>query len=145
MRSPAFSLIELIIVIALIGILSLFIGSALITARDQQALASSAETLADHLREAHIFARNARNTTAWGVRSLSTSDYVLVSGTDASWKPEKTYDLDGPVTFGGNFAVWFEIGTGTSPVAQTIELVNPHGRKINVMVLESGVIDLLVL
>ncbi|HCS78897.1 TPA: hypothetical protein DIV55_04085 [Patescibacteria group bacterium] len=145
MRSPAFTLVELVIVIALIGIFALAIGTALVTARDNQALVTSAETLADHLREAHIFARNARDGTAWGIRNLTSTSYALVSGTDASWHTEKVYMLDRQVTFTSNFAVWFTIGTGTSLVAHTIELINTHGRTMHVEVLESGVVDVVAL
>jgi|SRR3989344_1419782 len=144
MRSPAFSLIELVIVIALIGIFALFIGPPLGAARDQQALASSAEGLADRLREAHIFARNARDETDWGIRSLSSTSYALVSGTETSWHVEKTYDIDRRIAFTSDFVVWFSIGAGTSPVAETIELTNPRGRTIQIQVFESGVIDVVV-
>jgi len=142
MRSPAFTLIELVIVIALIGIFALFIGPPLGTARDNQALSAAAEMLADHMREAHIFARNTRNETAWGVRNLTTTTYALVSGTDASPHTEKSFELDRAIKFTGNFAVWFEVGTGANST-QTIELINTHGRKLHVQVLESGVIDVI--
>ncbi|MEK7165319.1 MAG: prepilin-type N-terminal cleavage/methylation domain-containing protein [Patescibacteria group bacterium] len=139
--SPAFTLVELLLVIALVATVSLPLGNAFITARSNQALVASAEQLSDRLRQAHIFAREAKDTKGWAIIRIDSTSYALASGTPATWEYIETYDLERDVTIPNNFRVWYEIGTG-STAPQIILVRNNHGTEKSIIIHATGVVEI---
>jgi prepilin-type N-terminal cleavage/methylation domain-containing protein len=140
-RQSALTLIELLVVVTIIGIISLPLYVSYTRNQSNQGLRASAEMLADTLRSAHIFAREARDLRAWGVKSSGSNKFVLVKGTTQTPKVEKTVTLEPFVLFPQPFEIWFVIGTGDTPTNETIEIENKHGRKYKIEVSTTGVVE----
>jgi prepilin-type N-terminal cleavage/methylation domain-containing protein len=145
-QSPAFTLIELLIVIALIGFIGLPAITAYNRARDTQLLASEAEQMADIVRKAHIFSREIKDEKTWGVKSTDLSSYVLTSqATDGSETDVQTINLPRNISFTDTFTVWFLKGEGGMSAPTTISLKNIQGREIEIHIATTGVITVVPL
>ena len=140
-KSNGFTLIELILVTAIIGVITVPFIITYRNSRANQALRTSAEQVADHARSAHVFAREANEGNGWGITSTDDSSYAIVSGTETDWNEFSSYVLQPQITFTNDFFVWFEIGTGAIDSGQTIELSNLNGTKSKVDINENGVVE----
>lgn len=139
------TLIELLIVIAIIGVLSFPLLLTYRNYRTNQALLASADELANHTRTVHVFAREAQKQREWGIRSKDERAYVLYSTGASGFLEEQNYILESGVTFMEDFDVLFQIGTGTTVEDQNIELINTNGRKMLVYISKNGVVEVISL
>ncbi|RJR30113.1 hypothetical protein C4564_00960 [Candidatus Microgenomates bacterium] len=137
----AFSLIELLLVVTLIGIFSVPLFITYRTSRSNQALRASAEGLANTLRSAHILAREAKDSKNWGVANSNNSTYDLLSGSQGKSEKFSTVALDEGIYFSDGFEIWYTIGTGETKDERVVELVNQNGKTIQVQALTSGVVE----
>jgi len=130
-------------VVVIIGVMATPLLLTYRSHRTSQALLSSAETVANHTRSAHVFAREARTQRGWGVRSTGQTSYSIFSLSTAGTRDEQKYVLDSGVAFEDDFEILFEIGTGDTARDATIVLVNANGRKSVVNVGRSGVVEVI--
>jgi len=140
-KSRGFSLIEILIVVALLSLFVFPLYFSYIRSQANQALVASAESVADVVRSAHVFAREARDAKKWGVRSEGERGYALVSGTGENYQVAKMYSLEPMVDFEKGFFVVFEIGVGGTENGYQINLVNRYKRRMVVEILSSGVVE----
>ena len=139
MRStPAFTLIEILLVISILRLVLITAFSTFVTSSANQELVSSGQQLADRLRTAHIFAREAKDQKEWTIASIDSQTYALFSGTDEV----EQFRLNNKVFFTNSFLVKFTIGTGMVEAQQEIELITPQKIKLKISILESGVIEM---
>lgn len=142
-KSPAFSLIELLVVVTIIGTVLFVLYLSYTRSQANQGLRSSAEQLVDTLRRAHVFAREARTEKSWGVVWDSKNSYSLVAGT-----PDKIDSREGPkqleafVEFPQEFNIWFDIGTGETNEAKVIVLENEYKKQMRIRIYKSGLIEI---
>src|SRR5688572_30428043 len=108
----ALTLIELLVVIAVMAIISLPLYISYTRTQASQALRASTEQLADTLRRAHVFAREAKDEKSWAVKNISDISYSLIAGSDTNFKTEKTTTVEPFVSLPNNFTIWFDVGTG---------------------------------
>ena len=147
LRLTGFTLIELLVVVAIILIVVPVLYISFSNYRANRALEISAEAIADNLRMVHIYAREANDEKAWGVRSVSDNSYDIVSGNSTTWTSERHVELLSPITFDANFVLWFVIGIGekdilnSDPPHEPVRLTSPTGRSIRVNVLDTGVVE----
>ncbi|MFC1649380.1 Tfp pilus assembly protein FimT/FimU [Patescibacteria group bacterium] len=145
MRLPqklqGFSLFELLVVMAILGILVIVFLTTYGTSRQNQALRVSAEEVADKIREAHIFSREQKNDVGWGIRKSGDNSYDLIKGEETAWISHSSSVLESDVTFDGDFFIWFDPGSGETVSTHTINLINQNGHTIVIEVLESGVTE----
>jgi type II secretory pathway pseudopilin PulG len=140
-KHPALTLIELLVVLAVLAVVGVPSLLAVVRFRSQQALASSAEELVGALRRAHIFSRESKDSRSWGVAYKDKGTFVLVSGTPGDFEPEGEYVLAAPAEFaGGDFAVWFDQGTGNTAEGVSVRLTTGSGQS-EVTVTETGVVE----
>lgn len=140
-KYPALTLVELLVVLAILAVVGVPSLLAVGRFRSQQALASSSEELAGALRRAHIFSRESKDDRSWGVAYKDKGTFVLLSGTPGDFVPEGEYALAAPAEFaGGDFAVWFDQGTGNTVGGVTVRLTTGSGQA-EVVVTESGVVE----
>ena len=146
-RSPAFTLVEILVVITIIGLLTTVAFFSLITSRANQALSASAEQAAEIFRRAHIFSREAKDHKTWGVKSDSQGEYMLITytSTPTAVQEEKKYQLERGISFIGNFNIWFARGTGEPDMAYTVELINHNQVRAGIVVTTIGAIDVVPL
>jgi len=140
-RQSALTLFELLIVIALIGIISLPLYFSYTRSQANQSLRSSSEQLQHSLETAHIAAREAKDKRAWGVKNVDSKSFALISGNTTTYKTEKITSLESLVDFPNNFEVWFEIGTGNTTQEKTITLKNKYDKQISVRISKTGLVD----
>lgn len=136
-----FSLFEILIVFAIIGtIISVF---AVINnnSRQTQALRVSSERVADKLREAHIYSREQKDDSAWGVRTSGGSDMSLIRENESGREVYLTSSLEKGVRFDSNYEIKFKPGSGETDNFVTIKLLGKDGHVVEVNVLRSGVIE----
>ena len=137
------TLIELLIVIVIISslVIPLLVGYR--GSRTNQALYASANELADKMRNAHVFAREAKDEQEWGIESQGSSSYSLSSGKKSGSSIVNNFVLEPGVTFDKNFTIWFDIGTGELKGAntQTVTLIGINGKRVDVTVLGTGVVE----
>lgn len=135
------TLVEILIVMAILGLLSFPLLITYQTSRAKQALRISTEVFADNLRTAHIFSREAKDEKSWGIKRDDRASYALVSKQTGDWQAEKVYKLENQVEFVGDFFVWFEIGTGETTSDLSLKLKNSKGHKLKVDILKKGTIE----
>ncbi len=144
-KNPAalgFTLIELLIVIALIGTVVIPLIFGIRQTGQTQNIRTSISVLSDDLQTAKVSAREARDKRGWGVISNSESTYLVMRGNKTVNSIASNRSLQNGVTFEGQFAVWFEIGTGNVSTPQIITVVNLNGQKYEVGVNELGTISI---
>ncbi|OGM14344.1 hypothetical protein A3D84_04365 [Candidatus Woesebacteria bacterium RIFCSPHIGHO2_02_FULL_42_20] len=141
------TLIEILVVIAILVVVVPTLYLSFSKYRANRALETSAEAFADSLRTAHVFSREAKNESAWGVRGEANGSYEIVFGKPADWQVDKRLVLNSPATFENAFFIWFVVGTGakdkdnSDPGDQSVSLVSPGGRLIRVAVADTGVVE----
>ncbi len=142
--AAAMTLIELLIVIAIVGIVSVPSFFVISSMRNNQALNSSAEKLKNVLTQAHIFAREAKDNKEWGVTQQDATTYRFrsrTSSSDPSPSNQAEYSIENPLVFSGAmFSIWFEKGTGNT-TAKTIILRAPNAKTIQVRISATGIVE----
>ena len=141
--SPAFTIIELLITFAILGVILIPAYSNYIRSRANQDLQGSAEELANILRLAHVFSRELRDEVEWGVRksTLSETSYEFVKN-QAVPVVDKTYALQRDVSFSPEFSqIWFKENDGFTGVETVIILQNKYGNRFQITVLVSGAVE----
>ena len=136
-----FTLIEVILVVAMISVIVIPLLISYRTTRTNQALLSSTEEFANHVRSAHIFARDANGRKSWGVRSIDTKLYEIYSAIGGTSSAENRYSLEPAVQFTNSFDVLFHIGTGETDVELQVLFSADNGSKAKVEVLKTGVVE----
>lgn len=154
--SPAFTFVEMLIVIALIGIVSLVGFSNYSRSKNNQQLKAAAEILADNLRRVHVYSREMRDERVWGIASNSVNAYDIISAVPKStvqagvttpippdtYQTQETVTIDPPVVFNPPFGqIWFIQGSGAAYQQWDINLDNSHNLIARVTVLPTGTIE----
>lgn len=111
-RLPAFSLVELLLVMAILAIITVPLVMNISSILSRHTLDQSAENLASILRQAHIFSRENKGQKTWSVASTLQSQYVLISNNT----PQTTYILPTGITVSA-FNVIFAKDTGYTTAA----------------------------
>ena len=137
-----FTLIELIIVTAIVSLAFIPLLITYRGTRTNQALLNSAESFANHTRSAHVFARESRETKNWGIKRLNQTQYAIFSVISGADENENVYTLENAITFNADFRILFNIGTGETDNSQTITLNARNGNSIEIEVLKTGVVDI---
>lgn len=137
------TLIELLLVIAIISVLVIPLLLTYQGYRTSQALLASAEAVANHARSAHVFAREARNSREWGIKSINNYQYSIYSLGASGERLEYNYFLENRVFFVNDFNVLFKIGTGETDSNFDVELVNTNGSKAQVKISKFGLVEVL--
>lgn len=134
--------IELLLVLVIISVVFIPFLLTFRTTRTNQALRSSASEIADTLRNAHVFAREAKDTAGWGVINTSTNEYVVVKGTEDSYSQDSDHILETGVNFESDFYLWFAIGTGETDSNHKVVLLGDNGKRLEVTIYKTGVVEI---
>ncbi|MEK9200841.1 MAG: hypothetical protein AAB909_02590 [Patescibacteria group bacterium] len=138
-RRPALTIIEMILVIALLAILLVPSVMGIGAYRQKQALNASAEILTTVLSRAHIYSREAKEQKQWGVRFKDNRSYEMISGAPGAAVPYFEFELTSPSQFTqGPFEIWFLVDTGEVDHPETITLGVPRGDALQVIVNKAG-------
>jgi len=113
-NKPALTLIELVLVVTIVSILATAGVLGMFTIRSKQALELSAENLAGAFKQAHLFAREGRDQSDWGVRSDGGKKFSLIKSDLPENVNEVTkFQLEPPAVFDISAAeVWFNRENG---------------------------------
>lgn len=141
-RTKGFTFLEILLTIAIIGVLVVPFLITYGTSRRTQALRSSAEQLADSFRNAHVYAREATDQKSWGILRVDDTQYSLVSGSPDSYSSKTMYSLERDVFFVEDFEIWFGIGTGETDQFYTVVIEDKNGRQQEIEIYETGLIEL---
>ena len=138
-----FTLIEIIIVLAILGTMVFLFATNYRHSIANQALRASAENFASDIRSVHIYAREVRDKKEGGIESTSDDvSYMVVSGiTLDDREMVSKHKLEGDTKFSEDTIVWFAAGTGETDSSKSISLESPYGGKIIVDVLINGVVE----
>lgn len=139
-----FTLIEVMIVIAVIGVLMAVVGLPLTTFREQQALQNSTNALVSVLNDARTKTFAALDNTSYGV-ALAVDSATLFTGTtyDSNAATNELYPFETPVTaswslIGGGNSISFDRLKGTTSQYGTIILRLPNGTARTVTITALG-------
>ena len=141
-NNTALTLVEILLVTAVIGIISIPLYISYTRTQANQSLKANASQVSDAIRSAHVFGREAKDQKAWGVRRKNEKTYELIAGSRDTFTVQKTFALETFVSIPNNFIIWFDIGTGTTVDAGSIIIKNNYGRQIKINVSKTGVVDL---
>lgn len=137
-------MVELILVMALVALVLIPTTLGVTNYRQKQALYASSDILSSVLMRAHIYSREAKGQKLWGVRQKDSASYELISGFPGSVMVEAEFGLTSPTLFSGDsFEVWFFVDTGEADFGETIRLITPKGKVVQVVVNKSGSVDIL--
>lgn len=143
LKRPALTIIELILVMALLALLLVPAILGITAYRQKQALNASADILGSVLSRAHIYSREAKEQKLWGVRRKDTRSYEMISGAPGNVSVEAEFGLASPTRFvGDSFEIWFLVDTGEADSAKTIRLLAPRGNMLQVIVNKSGSVEI---
>lgn len=155
--SPAYTLVEILLVVSILGLVAVASYTPLVQSRNNQNLKSIVETLADNLRRAHIFSRELKNQKVWGIVRISPTEYALVSAPPTSevvaevtqplppseYIVEQSFTLSSATVFSQNFPpIWFIQGTGGTYAQSDIELKNSNQVEMHLTVFPTGLVEI---
>jgi prepilin-type N-terminal cleavage/methylation domain-containing protein len=141
-HSLGFTLFELLVVIAIMGIIFFPIILTWQSSRGNQALIASADNFANNIKTVRMYAREAKDSKAWGIARDGENSYKIVSGQSDKPTTVSTQTLESQIRFStSNFVIWFGIGTGEPNSDQSIELTNPNGKKVKIDIFKTGLIE----
>jgi len=135
-----FTLVEMLIVVAIIGIFTIPLLITYRSSQNNQKLRVAAEEFADQVRTVHIYARDAKDKKAWGV-DLSGNSYSLLSGRIDSYKVDKSLSLGKNIEFETDYFIWFDIGTGQTDQNYEVVIVDTRGKQIAVKISKNGIVE----
>lgn len=142
-RLLGFTLLEILIVVAILGIASTVGLWNFVKSSNNQQLVSDSEQLTNIFKEAHIYSREFRSEKTWGVRSINTNSYALISyRSGESEFIEREYFLQYTTRFATPFSVVFERGSGALPAPIEILLQNSLGIQKKIYITQTGVVDI---
>lgn len=142
-HKKGFTLVELLVVVAIIGVMTIPLLLTYRSYRTSQALVASVQGVVNHARSAHIFSREARDQREWGVRSAGPTGYAIFSSGTVGKVDEQSYFLEPGVVFSQDFEILFKIGTGETDKDYNIELVNANGRVAQITIGQAGIVEAL--
>jgi len=132
-RNKGFTLIEILVVIAIVGVLIAVVALPLIKFRQQQSLQNTTNAIVAVLNDARAKTFAAVNNTSYGV-ALSSTGMTLFTGTGYAVETatNETYTFESPVTAtwslaGGGNTISFDRLKGTTGQHGTITLQVPNG------------------
>lgn len=155
--SPAFTLVEIFLVVSILGLLAVASYTPLVQSRNNQNLKVTGETLADNIRRAHIFSRELKSQKVWGIIRVSPTEYALVSAPPQSevvaevkqplppsaHAVEQSFSLESTVVFSHNFPpIWFIQGTGGTYDQYEIKLKNANQVEMRVTIFPTGLVEI---
>ena len=129
-QSSGFTLIELILVVAIISILALLSGTSLVSFLASNNLEVAGDKIVGAIRKAQSYAMDGKNNTTWGV-CMSGNNLLLFSGSCSSPTFSEIYNLPG-VNVSGLYEVTFSVITGkrgepSGALPLTVTLTNDSG------------------
>lgn len=136
------TLIELLVVIAIMSVFVVPVFITYSTSRNNQAIRTSAESLSNILKTAHIYAREAKDQRSWAVRSTGTNTYEMANGTCDQLQTVTSYRLESNVSFANEFSFCYEIGTGDTATRGQVVMATRTGRRIQLDVYTTGIVEL---
>jgi len=136
-----FTLIEMLVTLALVGLVTLPLILTFRTSRQNQAMRASAESFADNVKGAHIFSRETKDKKAWGIKNEDNRKYAIVSGKPDNFEVVYSYSLESGVHFSSGFALWFGPGTGTLEHDEIIDIEADNGQSMRVSVSSTGIVE----
>ena len=147
MRTRGFTLLELIVIVAIVGILLAVSIPALSRFRQQQALQHTTEGLLALLADARTKTLAALNDTSYGVYLESTQATLFVGTTYIPNTPtNETYEFETPATATWNLTpsgatISFARLTGSPSSHGTIELSIPSGTTKTITITALGALS----
>ncbi len=140
-RLPAFTLMELLVVIGILAILSIPALIGIFTVRARQSVNVAKESLVSVLKTAHIYAREGKERSSWGINHLDDNSYRMWKNDGSGEVVVAEYSLGSLVKFeNGPFTIKFNQGLGTTNGPVTI-ILKANNITAQVNVESSGVID----
>jgi prepilin-type N-terminal cleavage/methylation domain-containing protein len=143
-HSSAFTLVELLVTIAIMGIIILPMYFSYTRTQANQGLRATSEQLISNIKQAHVFAREAKDQKSWGVkRGSDDTSYELIAGTcgTTNYTRIQTKSAEPLVKFPQDFFVCFEIGTGEPVAETTIVVENKYGITKSLKVYKTGLVE----
>lgn len=140
-RRAGFTLIELIIVVAIISMLGSFVSFAIISFLGQNNLKNTTEQLASTLKTAQQQSMAGKNNSSWGVR-ISSGNIILFSGSSyASRNPafDVTYTVPPTISIPSTDIV-FEKITGNTNSSYILAITGQNDSS-TVIVNQLGTVD----
>lgn len=140
-RRAGFTAIELLLSVALIGLLAGLSAPVYQTVQNRNELEVATISLAQALRRAHTLSIAVEGDSSWGV-SLSSGTITLFKGTTYATRDsafDEVTSINSGITVSGTSEYVFEKFTG-EPIAGETILIGVHGATTTITVNEKGTI-----
>jgi prepilin-type N-terminal cleavage/methylation domain-containing protein len=137
-----FTLVELMLVMALVLIVGIFTSGVGVSYYRSQVLNETADNLVSSLRHAQGYALSGKDNSAFGVY-IHEDSYVMFEGQDYESRVEEedmVFPISANITMSGPVEIVFSELTGTPNVTETIYLTL-GSREKQIDILPSGYID----
>ena len=141
MKSHGFTLIEILVVIAIVGVLLSIGASVFRTLQTQNELAAAIQTIRLASNRAQILAQGSANDSGWGIK-MSEGEIVVFQGSvfasrDQSF--DQDYNVASNVRFSGLTEIAFNKQSGHINSPGTLTITSPSGVK-NLSVNSKGIL-----
>ena len=140
--ATGFTLVELMLVMALVLIIGIFTSGVGVSYYQSQVLNETADNLASNLRHAQGYALSGKNNQAFGVY-IHEDSYVMFEGQSYESRivaEDMVFPISASITISGPVEVVFSELTGTPDTTETIYL-SLGNREKQIDILSSGYID----
>lgn len=142
------ALLEILFVGFLLSVITVYLLRSYIVSQDKRIVTSSANTLVDTFRTAHLYGQTAKDRKAWGVISTNDTNYAMVSwdptpdrSLPTVWTVEETNRLGSGVRFSSDFQVFYFADSGDS-TGGSVSVRGRSGHEIIINVNASGIVDI---
>jgi prepilin-type N-terminal cleavage/methylation domain-containing protein len=141
-RAAGFSLIEVMVVVALLALFAAAIGPVYNTVQSKNNLDVATAGVVQSLRRAQSSAESGNADSNWGVKLSATSTIVFAGNPYASRQAsfDEKLDLPGAVTVSGLLEIVFNKFSGLPQSTGTTTITNPFGSK-NIILNGAGTIS----
>ncbi|MDQ3099378.1 MAG: type II secretion system GspH family protein [bacterium] len=131
-----FSLIELLLVVAIVLILGTLTTTFYSRFLNQNAVANTSDQMLGQLRKAQMYSMMSKQNTTWGVRYSANKITLFATGNTAF---DESFSVNESVTVGGLTSIIFTKGTGVPDVTPVITINSPGNNSRTITVTTQGV------
>lgn len=145
MKIKGFTLLEVLLSIALLGLIAGFSAPLYVSFQNRNDLDIATASVVQNLRRAQMLAQSSTNDQAWGIK-LENANLIVFRGASFASRNasfDEIYPLSSSLVFSGLTEIIFTKFSGlpTAPSVGTVTLTNVNNETRNIIINDQGMFD----